>query len=259
MIKLADILREVALEEKIIQVPQEVLDKSKSLYDYVNRIKDRVLKKGTIQYTKPHIDSKLKNYFQLKDLKGTDLIITVGLYNDPEDAGAGRMDTTKDVLLINLPFLKDYEEFEDLIEHELVHAMDPKVRDVHIFGKMYAKKGAEPDQFEKYVKSPWEFDAFTAPLVNKIKASLNKIGDQKQSYTKLLIQMLSDLKTQDTNTVIQNEEYMPLAWLFTKADWKEENWDQAWSAYSNEIAKIKVWTTKPTLYKRFLQRIATTF
>lgn len=245
------------LEEKIVKVPQEVLSKVGDLYNYVDKIKSKVEKKGTLSYTNPYIDSKLKKFFQLKDLKGQDLNITVGLYNDPEDAGAGRMDTTKDILLINLPFFSDAHEFEDTIEHEIVHAMDPKVRDVHIFGKMYAKKGAEPDQYDKYVKSPWEFDAFTAPLVNKLKYTIDKLGDKKRAYINLLIQLFSDLRTKDYDTVIQDEKYVPLAWLFTKKEWNEENWDAAWSDYSNELNKISRWVTKPTLYKQFLKRLGT--
>ena len=251
------VIYENQIQEKIVKVPQEAIDKVDDLYNYIDKIKDKVLKKGTLNYTKPYIDTKLKNFFQLKDLKGEDLNVTVGLYNDDQDAGAGRMDTTKDVLLINLPFLSDAQEFEDTIEHELVHAMDPKVRDVHIFGKMYAKKGAEPDQFEKYVKAPWEFDAFTAPLINKLKYTTSKLGDKKREYINLLSQMFSSLKTQGYESTMQDDKYVPLAWLFTKKEWGEENWDAAWSEYSNELNKISKWVTKPTLYKQFLKRLGT--
>lgn len=248
---------EPVLQEKIIKVPQEVLDKSKELHDYVEKIKEKVIAKGTTDWSKPYIDSKLKNYFQLKDLKGEDLNVSVGLYNDPNDAGAGRMDTAKDILLVNLPFMTDAEEFEDIIEHELVHAMDPKVRDVRIFGKMYAKKGAEPDQFEKYVKSPWEFDAFTTPLINKISSNLTKMGDQKRQYQQLLINLLSDIRTKNYQELAASDKYVPLAWLFTKKEWSEDNWESAWSVYNAELEKISKWATKPTLYKRFLKRLGT--
>ena len=45
------------------------------------------------------------------------------------------MDTINDILLINLTYFNtdDLEEFVDTIEHELVHAMDPKVRDQRLF------------------------------------------------------------------------------------------------------------------------------
>lgn len=258
MIKLSDIVREISLKEKIVKVPQEVLSKSKELYDYITKIKDKVVKKGTVDYNNPYIDSKLKNYFQLKDLRGADLNVTVGLYNDVNDAGAARMDTVRDVFNVNLAFLDDYsyEYFEEVVEHELVHAMDPKARDIKIVSRL-AHKDAEPDQFEKYVKSPAEFDAFTAPLVNKIKTSVNKTGDQKQTYRNLLLRMFSDLKTQDADEILQKDEYAPLAWLFTKAEWTEDNWSQAWISYRSDLDKIKAWTTKPTLYKQFLKRLGT--
>jgi len=260
-LKKNQILDEVYLQEKIVKVPEEVIAKAKDLYNYIKSNIKKIEKKGIIPWDEPYIDTKLKNFFQLKDLKGTDLNVTIGLYNDPDDAGSGRMDTSKDILLVNLPYLGDFEDFEDTVEHELVHAMDPKVRDVKLFGKLYAKKGAEPttggtDQYAKYIKSPWEFDAFTAPLINKLKLGLQKV-EKKQEYRKLLIQMLSDLTTKKVNDILQNDSYTPLAWLFTKRNWSEENWDSTWTEYSTEIEKMKNWVSKPTLYKRFLKRLGT--
>ena len=252
MIKLLDILREIHIDEGIVKVPQEVLSKIKDVYDYISKNLENLKSKSEGKnWDDPYIDSKFKNYFQFKDLKGQDLKVTIGLYNNPEDAGAGRMDTTKDILLINLPFFTDFEEFEDLIEHELVHAMDPKVRDVKIFGKMYAKKGAEPGEFEKYAKSPWEFDAFTTPLVNKLVLNLKKAPSLRNT----LIQLLSDIRSKSINDIINDEKYGQLSYLFSKREWTEENYPRIFQEYTFELQKMKTWATKPTLYKRFTSRL----
>jgi hypothetical protein len=273
MIKLLDLLKEIKLGEAIVKVPQEILSKSKEAFNYIKQYLEDLKTKSPKSYQKPYIDSKFKDYFKFKDLKNQDLIISIGLYNDPEDAGAGRMDTVNDVLLINLAYFnpEDLESFEDIIEHELVHAMDPKVRDKKLFGAMYAKKGAEPSgnklnlsksggkseyttNFEKYLKSPWEFDAFTAPLINTIKFNLNKFPNDN-TYRNLLIQLLSDIKTKSIEQIVNDSKYEKLPWFFSKKEWDSKNWDTINNAYQSELYKMKAWSTKPTLYQRFTKRL----
>lgn len=271
MIKLINILKEISFNEGIVKVPENMLSKSKEVHKYISNNLDNLKNKSPKSYNNPYIDPKFKNYFQFKDLKNQDLNISIGLYNDLDDAGAGRMDTVNDVLLINLAFFnpKDLEDFEDLIEHELVHAMDPKVRDVKIFTNLYSKKGAEltgsqfnlskvpgsKSEFEKnldkYVKSPWEFDAFTAPLVNKIQTNIKKAPD----YKKTIIDMLSDIKTNSIDDILNNDKYSKLPYFFTKREWDEKNYESIFNDYRNDLSKIKTWSTKPTLYKRFLKRL----
>jgi hypothetical protein len=280
MILLMDLLKEIELEEKIVKVPQTVLAKSKGVFNYIKYHLNSFIDQSPKDYNKPYIDSKFKDYFKFKDLKNEDLIVSIGLYNDPEDVGAGRMDTVDDILLINLAFFdpKDLEGFEDIIEHELVHAMDPKVRDQKLFGVMYAKKGAEPGgskfsrsidkstpgnikskyttNFEKYLKSPWEFDAFTAPLINTIKFNLNKFPNDN-TYRNLLIQLLSDIKTKSIEQIVNDSKYEKLPWFFSKKEWDSKNWDTINNAYQSELYKMKAWSTKPTLYQRFTKRLGT--
>jgi len=262
MIKLADILKEISLEEKIVKVPQEVIAKGKEAFNYIDSNLEKLKSKAGDNYDAPYVDPKFKDYFKLKDLKGNDLSVSLGMYNDPKDAGAARMDTrgTEDILLVNLAFLRDYDDFEDTIEHELVHAMDPKVRDMHIHAKI-SDKGTEPSSDDatmtKYAKSPWEFDAFTAPLINKLSKNLKNTGTNRKAYQQLLISIFSDIRTKGADTVLQDDKYAPLAWMFTKKEWKEENWDAAWTEFAAEIDKIRRWATKPTLYKQFLKRLGT--
>jgi hypothetical protein len=274
MIKLKDILLEIQLEEAIVKVPQEILSKSKDIFNYIKQNLENLKTKSSKDYRQSYIDPKFKDYFKFKDLKNQDLIVSIGLYNDSEDVGAGRMDTVNDILLVNLAYFRtdDFEDFEDLIEHELVHAMDPKLRDMHVY-KGIAKKGTEVAgtklnlsksggkseyemNLEKYLKSPWEFDAFTAPLINTIKFNIDKFPNDP-TYKKLLIQLLSDIKTKSIEQIIDDEKYEKLPWFFSKKEWDPKNWDIILNAYKWELSKIKTWSTKPTLYQRFTKRLGT--
>ena len=244
-------------EANIVQVPEEILTKLEGVYDYIVKHKDELHAKAHATFVYPWIPPEYNKYLKFNDLSGKPIEVSIGFYNNPKDTGTGRMDTRTDVMLVNLAFFGDKEDFLDLGEHELVHAMDPKVRDVKIFGKMYPKKGAEPDQnIDKYLKSPWEFDAFTAPLINKLKANLNKYGD-KQKYTQELLQLFSDLKTKDALELIDDEKYDSLVNFFTTKNPTEENYPQMRHEFYTDLIKIKAWTTKPALYKKFLQRLYT--
>jgi len=276
MIKLLDLLKEVSLDETIVRVPQEILDKGKEAFNYIKSNLENLKTKLPNDYKKPYINSKFKDYFKFKDLKNQDLIVSIGLYNDSKDRGSGRMDTINDILLINLAYFNtdDLEDFEDTVEHELVHAMDPKVRDQKLFGVLYAKKGADPTgstfkrsldknnlgtlsksefekNYEKYLKSPWEFDAFTSPLINKLATNIKKSPE----YRDILLKLLSNIKTQDINSLINKDEYKQIPWFFSKKEWTSENWLSINQEYLAELYKIKTWSTKPTLYKRFLSRL----
>ena len=267
MIKLLDILKEVYFNEAIVRVPQEILSKGREAFNYIKSHLEDLKSKSPEDYRQPYIDPKFKDYFKFKDLKNQDLVISIGLYNDPKDGGSGRMDTINDILLVNLPLFDpdNLEDFEDTVEHELVHAMDPKVRDQNLFGILYAKKGADPTtgsasefekNYEKYLKSPWEFDAFTAPVINTIKFNLDKFPDDK-TYRNLIIQLLSDIKTKSIEQIVNDDKYEKLPWFFSKKEWDSKNWNDIFKAYQSELYKIKVWSTKPTLYQRFIKRLGT--
>jgi len=263
MIKLIDILKEIYLDEAIVRVPQEILNKSKKAFNYIKSRLEDLKTKSPKDYNQPYIDSKFKDYFKFKDLKNQDLVISIGLYNDSNDVGTGRIDTINDILLINLAYFKpnNLADFEDLIEHELVHAMDPKIRDQRLFGIMYAKKGVDLSKsggkseynknYEKFLKTPWEFDAFTAPLINKLATNIKKSPE----YRDILLKLLSDIKTQDIYSLIDKDEYKQMPWFFSKKEWTSKNWLSIEQEYLTELYKIKTWSTKPTLYKRFLSRL----
>ena len=46
-----------------------------------------------------------------------------------------------------------------------------------------------------------------------------------------------------------------MPWFFSKKEWTSENWPSIKQECLSELYKIKTWSTKPTLYKRFLSRL----
>ena len=258
MIKLADILKEALSEANTVQVPEEILSKLEGIYDYIKKNKEKLDDSAPKDFLRPFIPSQYSKYLKFNDLSGKPIEVSIGLYNDPNDPAGGRMDTNKDTMLINLAFFKAKSSFLELGEHELVHAMDPKVRDVKAFDKMYLKKGSEPDQnYDKYLKSPWEFDAFTAPLINKLKFTLSKYKEGKTKYLQDLLQMFSELRTKSVEDVSKDEKYKSLAYFFSKRDWNSARWTAIYNDFADELDKVKHWIGEPTLYKKFLQRLYT--
>ena len=242
-------------EANVINVPEEVLSKLDDVYEYTKSNLKKLKNEASQDYEDPLIVSKYNKIFKFNDLSGKEIQVSIGYYNNPDDLGAGRMDTINDVMLINLAFFGDKENFLELGEHELVHAMDPKVRDVKLMGREFAKKGAAPDQMDKYLKSPWEFDAFTSTLINKLKKSRSKLAD-KSEFDDGMKQLLSALKNKSVEDIISDDELRRNAWFFSNKEWKEENWPNIAYEFQKEIERMKTWTSKPSLYKRFLQRYA---
>jgi len=258
---------QVGLNEKIVKIPDSVLQNTRKVYDYINKNLEKLRKDTEGGWEKALKDPILKDIFKLKDLKGNDVSVSVVIYNDPADRSEALMDASTDTLYVNIKTPPNYNKLKDTIEHELVHAVDPKVRDSRVYygdenGKGgLEKKSSEPGEddtsYTKYVKSPWEFDAFTAPLINKISSNLRKMGDRQKKYRQLLINLFSDIRTKDYQELAASDKYVPLAWLFTKEDIDEENWSDVWDEYLIELDKISRWATKPTLYKQFLKRLGT--
>jgi len=242
------LLREGLLSEGIIEVPKESIDKAGVLFDIINRDFDGYVEKASKDVGDPNI--LFKNYFKLNDQKGNPLNISVGLYDDINDSGMGRMDTSKDVLLLNMAFLRyvDAKDFERLITHELVHAMDPLVRDIRMFGRYYRKKGADPlKDTNKFWTSQHEYSAELTPLVNRI----NKISHFDENKVKWIFWILNNVKFYDdskdlyNDTVIHFGEGKPNGLFKTTDDY----WNFVW--YMFQV--VKPWSTKEKVYKQFLK------
>lgn len=264
MIKLTRILKEIIQESNIIKIPQTELDKADRVYNFiVKNFGQLKLKTTNRTEDNPLILPNLKDYFKLTGYKNNQILVSIGFYQDKNTKALGRIDINDRILLINISEAPQHnvDDFKDTVEHELVHIVDPKTSNPELFNREYAKKGAEPKGDEnwekdvaKYLKSPWEFDAFTSPLINKIKRNIDK-SDNPPHLKDLLNQFMYDLKTHDSDELVGMDKYNIIPWLFTTEPWDSENINKVAQDYADETNKIKVWITKPTLYTRFLKRL----
>jgi len=263
------ILKEEILKEGHIDVPKSEIRKAGVLMDMINSNIEKY-KKYKMGFYSPIVD--FKNFFKLKDNKGNPINVSVGIYNDNSDNAGGRMDTENNTLLINVSkWTKEYpislDDFEELITHELVHSVDPLVKDKKIYAKYYNKKGAEPSgntfvldktpnakseydkNYEKYRKSQHEYKAELTPLINK----LNRLVKGDQYKIKWIFWLISIIGYYDT----PHEMYVNTSSYF------EENGsspfkiseDDYWLFIYDLFTKVKPWTTKPSLMKKLKKEL----
>lgn len=230
------LLRESLLDEGAIEIPNEVIQKFGVLHNLINSKLDEY-KQNTLNKDSDNPYIAFKDYFKLKDTAGKPLNIDVGLYNDVKDKSPARMNTITDVVLINLDkFDNDVKYFESLMNHEIVHAMDPLVRDIHVYDKYYSKHGAEPTgsvfaldksdprseyekNNEKYLKSQHEYTANVSALLTNIKKIFGT-DVNKQKWLWWFIESLKSYKNYDAMYfgVVEHLEDMKAAKLFNNED-----------------------------------------
>jgi hypothetical protein len=273
MIKLINILKEI-VEGKAIEVPDEEMNKVDDLYKYIHDHLEDLKTKAPQDGNKPLVLPKFKNYFTITPIGQNTISVSAGLYNDPGDFAAGRgtkatddttakIDLAKKHIIINLASFENLDEqyFEELVRHELIHAIDPKTAKKSLYTKTVV--GAEKNRkfnanvaknaTEKYTRmfqTPEEFTAHAGTYIGTIKKSLSKIEDpaQKEVYKKLIAKLPQDLKNKDIEAVKQDPQYKEtMPWLFATND------DHA---FDTNLQVIKSWMNNPDLAKKFLQMVA---
>ena len=269
MIKLTQILKEALLLEKIVKLPQHELDKAKELYDYIDENLKSLLDSAPTKYHKSKPQGQFKGYFKLNDLRGNPISVSVSFYNDEKEGYLAQI--AGKVIYVNLSGLTNLEDFEEAIEHELIHAADPKVNDPKVVKAIHGHKQAPlpSDGWDKYYKSPDEFDSFSTPLVKRIQKNLDKTGEYKKEFRDMVFHIIRDMKTMKWEDLIEKDDYRNYVtvgdqkWNGIRIFSGIPKWDGNLNTFSGRIlddffkeySEIKAWSTKPTLYKRFLKRL----
>ena len=262
------ILKEELLREGNIGIPQSEINKAGILLDLI-KSKIDIYRENTMTYYSPMVD--FKNYFKLLDKEGNPNYVSVGIYNDGNDFAPARMDVNKNTLLVNVNSWGDdvdipLDYFEDTITHELVHSMDPLLKNDDRYKNYYEKKGAEPigskinlskspnskseydRNYNKYAKSQHEYTAELTPLINKIRRVVKGDGTK----IKWMFWVISNIsKFNDVEDLfLRTEQYFkdgdnPLF----------KTTDDYWYYLFDIFNIIKPWTVKPTLYKKLINDI----
>lgn len=270
MIKLADILKEAIIESKVIDVPQSEIDKVEKLYNYINSNLEDLKSKSPKESHRAYIPRETRYVFSIEPIKLKKHIpISVGFYNNPDVNHAGNADTTTNTdvrfdlvkkdkaVIINLAKWNDkftLQQFEQLIEHELVHAIDSKTERGD-FARAASEKN--PDAFsakdlEKYHQQPHEFDAQSTATLKVAKRNLDKHykedKEAREAYINLFIRLMNDLKTRTPEDVYYDDAYSEyMKYLLSDND-----------MYWEAVLWIADWVKDPKLYKKFRSRIVST-
>lgn len=249
-------LREAVINEKIIKVPQKIIDDARVAYYYITKNEKKLAKKLNTTTSNAYVDKSFKDYFTVTDMKtGEDRGVSLGLYNDPEDGSGGGVEVIDNALavVVNMANIQDLRSFTDTVKHEIIHMMDPKLTDPQVYTGLEPRDADPTINYPKYVKTPREFDAFSSVLISKIKENLDEKSDNIQQDSKAIIQLFSDLASQELRTVALNPKYRPLIKYFS--DKTDSN--NSLGEFVNELGMAKTWADKPTLYKQFLKRLGT--
>jgi len=120
------------------------------------------------------------------------------------------------------------------LSHETIHAIDPKLNPQIINPENRAKKASEKKQFfsqgnvSSYYKSPEEFDAYGMGILSDIKV---RFHDTDEQYKSRIISVL--------------EEFL-----------RTGNYDMTSNIINrNDYEALMHWKTKPTLWRKFQQRL----
>jgi hypothetical protein len=268
MIKLVDLLL-----EKAIKIPQDQLSKVGPAFSYIEKNMTALKKKSPKSYTEdPYVPKGFKDLFQLKDLRGNMVFVSLGLYDEPEDQAYARADQGNRAVMVNLDKVRDKYDMETNVEHELVHMIDPKAFDPELDAKLGSPAPTPPgedataeeiEQYEqdfiKHIGSPAEFDAHTATLVNTISMGLSKKdkpAETMRAVKRQLTKMLSDIRTEDRGTVYERYKNTAVPFLFMRGPWIKDRLSVAQDNFYDELVKIKAWSTDDALYRRFVKRLA---
>jgi len=264
-LQIKNLLREGLLGEGVIELPREVTQKFGVLYDLLKtNIEDYKQKALNRKYNNPY--EAFKDYFKLTDRANKPLNVSVSLYDDASDVGLLRMDNVSDTVLLNLFHFDTYKVdfFEEILYHELVHAMDPLVRDDPRFSKYYNKKGALPSgeklavmktgngdykseyqqNLEKYKNSQHEYTAFLSTLVSKIKIIFGT-DENKLKWLWWFINLLEDYKNPSDmyGVVVQYIDDMKAAKLF--------NTEKDLDLFIQHLFDAKEWVGDDKMKKKF--------
>ena len=193
----------------------------------------------------------------------------MSFYNDEQEGYQAQI--AGKIIYINLSGLTNLENFEEAIEHELIHAADPKVNDPQVVKALFGNDRAPlpSSGWDKYFKSPDEFDSFTAPIVKRIKKNLDRTGEYRGELRNIVFHLIRDIKTTEFDELVDKDAYRDYVtvgdqkWNAIRIFSGIPKWDGNLNVFSGRILddfwkeynQIKAWATKPTLYKRFLKRL----
>lgn len=272
MTKLLDILLESIKESKPIKLDKSVFPQIDKIFNifksYNNEETKEYLKNGGKPIKLDRI--KFDNRYNFK-FNG----VTVWLhYKDNEDTLATYSSVNGTIgININSDIGSKESIFKNALHHELIHAVDPKLNRKKVSNSYYEKQAKKYNKdvssldYTKYLKQPAEFDAWSSSYISDIENALEKLPeeDKKQlrSSLRIFINYLLKSSREYTNLALTDNIINSIASEMSNSIGKDLyvindlgfNGDE----YPTGIfmGNLIHYLSKPSLFKKYVQRLAT--
>lgn len=274
MIKLLDILLESIKESKPIKFDNEIHLGIKQVYGHFQKLPKDLSIEDVKQ--NPIILGHIKINARHK-YNAEDMIVRVVLgYLDDENTN-GQYLPNKRTITLNFKSneIKTKEGFMNTLYHELIHAIDPKISNYDLLKKTKdainskEKKDAS-DSYIKYLKRPEEFDAFSSSFVNQLEDTLKSLPEDSKnklkSSIKNFVNILLGIQKKYPNSNIEDKSIIvtdiknTLKKTGTEDDIDNINdlgFDSDGDTTKAFLYNIIYYLNKPSLFKKYVQRLAT--
>lgn len=270
--RLIDILLEVLRESKPIKLDKSVfpqIDKIFKIFKYYNNEETKeYLKNGGNSIKLDLI--KFDNRYNFK-FNG----VTVWLgYRENEDLLATYSSVNGTISInINSDIGSKESIFKNALHHELIHAVDPKLNRKKVSNSYYEKQAKKYDKdvsslnYTKYLKQPAEFDAWSSSYISDIESALEKLPeeDKKQlkSSLRIFINHLLKSSREYTNIILTDDIIDSIALEMSSSIGKDLyvindlGFDGDEKPTGIFMGSVIHYLSKPSLFKKYVQRLAT--
>jgi len=253
--KLLNILKESLDESKIIKIPNNFFSQIRNLFDDIKENLDQYKKR--MRKLGPFKILPIGPEFKITTVDGNKVSYKFGVYlgDGKEEAFLDPEDNI--IIGYNLKYFdkRNWPKFREAIEHELVHAMDPKVSSDTVRPKAMTKyvnrvpSSNDDVETKRYHKNDWEFDSFSTTIIKQIKKAY-KASPNRNNFKSEILKFFLDIKNNPIEDLLSSDNLRKGAQLLIS--------DRPDFIYASKktIIVLKNWFERPTLYKRFLQRFA---
>ena len=208
-------------ESKGIRLTDEIKSQIFQNLDHIVKTAIEVKKDPSKETIDPTAEIVFKDPY-----KNTNRQVSIYVVNDPEnnDVGSFSMWHGININVANIEEKKlNNNEIETILFHEFVHALAPAQTTFKLYDKQPAYIKAS-DNYTKYMLHPWEFEAYTGQMINKILNSPNKFkGTPKEATCKQnlydALSFLRNPKKSDEEKIygfMANPEYWKLFHIYTQ-------------------------------------------
>jgi hypothetical protein len=274
-----NLIKGILNETDLIKLPESEIRQitDSKLVPYIRKEIIPNMTEDVVPYNKAYFPQEMWDLFKLP-FEGHMINISTGFYYDPKDKAIARMDVYNAHLLLNMNRL-NVSDMATIIIHEMTHAIDPKIHKMDVSRKLdtkYDERDERDDEkqdekksdeenaknaakvFARYQKGPREFDSHTGEVIRTLKNNFDLLPDKDYGdYQIDLWKILIEASNNNGNQLYNAHKEDAIKYLFT------DKWFDHMEAktvidtnFWRWLSIIAIWATKPSLYKRFYNRLA---